>query len=130
MALGEAGKDTAALGLRHFSHHAEERWESDLEMLILKDQFLPLLPLGCAAMQEMLARSPHLLLRSLLAPSPGIQGCSDSDLGAPVLPLGHCFGRSKTEPGFPQSAGAESMQKQNMSLSKVAVEMVLKKSSI
>lgn len=111
LALREAGKDTAALGLRHFSHHAEERWELDLEILILMGQFLPLLLLGCAEIQEVLATAPHLLLRSLLAPSPGTQGCPESDLGAPMLPLGHCFGKSKTEPSFPQSAGAQSTQK-------------------
>lgn len=83
LALREAGKDTAALGLRCVSHHVEEKWELDLEILILMGWFLPLLP-GCAAMQEMLARS-HLLLRSLLASSPGIQGCPESDLGAPMI---------------------------------------------
>lgn len=48
LALGGAGKDTAALGLRHLSHHSEERRESDLEMLILMGQFLPLLLPGSA----------------------------------------------------------------------------------
>lgn len=46
-----------------------------------------------------------------VGPSSGIQGCPQSALEAPVLPLGHCFGKSKTEPSFPQSAGAQSMQK-------------------
>lgn len=121
LALGEAGKDTAALGLRHLSHHAEERWESDLELLILVGQFLPLLLPGCAAVQEMLARSPHLLLRSLLAPSHGIQGCPESDLGAPMHPLGQCFGKSKTEPSFPSQQVHNPCKKQSMSLSEVAV---------
>lgn len=65
LALREAGKDTAALGLRHVSHCAEERWELALEILILMGGFLPLLFLGWGAMQEMLARSSHLAQESL-----------------------------------------------------------------
>lgn len=54
-------------------------------------------------MQEVLARS-YLLLRSLLASSPGIQGCPESDLGAPMIQ------KEQNSQVFP-SAGAQSVQK-------------------